>query len=160
MFIEPPPIIEDKQLQNWLRRLWDVLSYEEGEYEPTVTGSTSGSYVMSTYKTAAFTKIGRVVHVQGYLKITSESSPVGDIHISLPFEVANLTELSGYGAGSALVSGHGSTLSNGFSVLPIQGGSYLQIYRVEDDGTLDLLNKDDVDTAWDIIFSVTYLAAT
>ena len=66
--------------------------YEEGLHEVAITCSVSGSYTMSTDKSLAYTKVGRVVHVQGSLGITSETAPNGSLQFSLPFATETLTK--------------------------------------------------------------------
>ena len=59
--------------------------YEEGVYNPALTCSTSGTYGMASgYDSLSYTKIGRLVHVTGALNINSESSPNGQLRMSLP----------------------------------------------------------------------------
>ena len=65
--------------------------YEEGYWDANVTLSGSGTYTMATQKEGAYTKVGRVVHCQGEIEVASESSPVGDLRIALPFTSAALT---------------------------------------------------------------------
>jgi len=104
--------------------------YEEGEYDVTVTPETSGS--ISLYSTSdrfSYTKIGRMVHVNGWVQILSNSSAVGDyININLPFTLADLTDVSGRaGAGVVIndastpdtVNVYGSYASEGTSTLSI-----------------------------------------
>ena len=67
--------------------------YEEGSYDVTITCGGSGSITLnSSFNSAAYTKIGRVVHVHGLISASSVSSPVGFIGLSLPFTPANLSE--------------------------------------------------------------------
>ena len=67
--------------------------YEEGEHVTVLSPSTSGSITKnSSHDTLAYTKIGRVVHIQGRILVSSVSSPVGYVNITLPFAVASLTE--------------------------------------------------------------------
>ena len=64
--------------------------YEEGTHVATLTPSTSGTITLNgSYDTLAYTKIGNLVHVQGYLEVSSVSSPVGRFDISLPFAIAS-----------------------------------------------------------------------
>jgi len=132
--------------------------YQEGTYEPTITCSTSGSYVMSTNKTLAYTKIGRVVHVQGRIDITSESLPVGNINISLPFTSANLTQYAGCSYGSAFLWNHGGNIPNAVTAVVGEGVDYFQLHNVADDGTIQTIDKDDVDTAWSLGVNFSYFA--
>jgi hypothetical protein len=80
------------QLLNW---------YEEGTWTPTFNPSTSGT-ITSTDRAGRYTRIGRLVTVEGYINIASVSSPVGDLRISgLPFTIQN----SAPGAGSVFQYG-------------------------------------------------------
>jgi hypothetical protein len=76
------------ELLNW---------YEEGTWEVTITPETSGTITLSSsFDTASYVRVGRNVHVQGQLQISSSSLPIGTfIKISLPFAIASLLKLSG-----------------------------------------------------------------
>jgi hypothetical protein len=63
--------------------------YEEGTYTATMTCGTSGTITLGS-KTLSYTKIGRQVTVNGYLNVSSVSSPTGAIYINLPFVLAAL----------------------------------------------------------------------
>ena len=73
---------------NWTHNL---DAYEEGTYTATMTPNTSGTITLNN-KTLSYTRIGRVVHVTGYLDFASVSSPVGSVSINLPFTQATTTE--------------------------------------------------------------------
>jgi hypothetical protein len=79
--------------------------YEEGFFTATVTTSTSGTITLNgSIDKLAYTKIGRVVYVQGLLEILSVSSPVGAVVYiqGLPFTTADLDEYAGR-AGTAFM---------------------------------------------------------
>ena len=133
--------------------------YEEGTWEVVITCSSSGGYTMSTNKTASYTKIGRLVHVMGRLSITSEDSPSGNIKFSLPFTIADLTQLAGRGGGQAALWNHGGTLPNGVSVYFDEGGQIFYLMNIADDGTSALINEGNVDTAWDMHFNFSYVTS-
>ena len=137
----------------------EVLNdYEEGEYNPTVTGSTGGSYGLSAGSdTLAYTKVGRVVHVQGYVAVDSESSPSGALLISLPIAAATLTEDADYGWGTLMLANRGSTLTHNLYAF-IQAGSGFYIYKIADDGTAGYVDTDDVDTNYQIGVGFSYIA--
>jgi len=70
--------------------------YEEGEFVPTLTLNGSGTVTMATNTTLSYTKIGRVVHINGVLGISGVSSPVGDLVLgNLPFTSRNATQAAG-----------------------------------------------------------------
>jgi len=56
----------------------ELLSdYEEGTWTPTLTPSTSGTITLGSPNACAYTKIGRVVTVNGLIDTASVSAPVG-----------------------------------------------------------------------------------
>ena len=60
--------------------------FEEGVFGTSFTPSSSGSITLSgTYNNMYYTKIGRVVHVNGFFVVASVSSPQGVLKVSLPF---------------------------------------------------------------------------
>jgi hypothetical protein len=65
--------------------------YEEGTFTVTLLPGTSGSITLDpAYATARYTKIGRVVSIQGVCVVQSISSPVGTLKIGgLPFASGN-----------------------------------------------------------------------
>ncbi len=67
--------------------------YEEGVYAATLTCG-SGSITLNTnIQNLAYTKIGRLVHVQGQIVVSSVSSPSGIVGLSLPFaQAVNLSQ--------------------------------------------------------------------
>jgi ribosomal protein L12E/L44/L45/RPP1/RPP2 len=80
--------------------------YEEGTWTATVTPATSGNITLVTgVNTLAYTKIGRVIQVQGLLEVTSVASPVGGlIQISgLPYTSSN-DAYSGVSGGAIYVA--------------------------------------------------------
>jgi hypothetical protein len=62
--------------------------YEEGTFTSSVTCSVSGT-LTTTYNTGAYTKVGRLVTVTGYIQFSSVSSPNGYMRITLPFSTAS-----------------------------------------------------------------------
>jgi hypothetical protein len=67
--------------------------YEEGTWTPTVTPETSGTITIVSPNACAYTKIGRVVTVNGLIEAASVSSPVGSYVTvnNLPF-TSNATQ--------------------------------------------------------------------
>lgn len=65
------------ELLNW---------YEEGTYTATFTPTTSGSITLNaSYNTLRYTRIGRQVTISGEIRVSSVSSPLGNVNINLPF---------------------------------------------------------------------------
>lgn len=88
----------------------ELLSdYEEGTWTPTLTPSTSGTITLGSPNECAYTKIGRVVTVNGLIDTASVSAPVGTTvsFDNLPF-TSNATgtqRSAGTAVGFALSSG-------------------------------------------------------
>ena len=60
--------------------------YEEGVFQTTVTCGTSGTVTLnSSYDDLRYTKVGRLCTVNGDLRVSSVSSPDGELRIGLPF---------------------------------------------------------------------------
>jgi hypothetical protein len=86
-----------------------LADYEEGTWTPTLTPATSGTITLGSPNLCAYTKIGRVVTVNGLADIASVSAPVGAsvTFNNLPFASnATGTQRSvGAARGFALTSG-------------------------------------------------------
>ena len=71
---------------------------EKGTFTPTVTPSTSGTITLTAAaNTLYYERIGDIVHLQGWLQVSSVSSPVGG-HLNvgaLPYTPADLTDSAG-----------------------------------------------------------------
>ena len=60
--------------------------YEEGVFQTAITMNTSGTVTLNTsFDSISYTKIGRLVMVNGNPRISSVSSPVGSMALTLPF---------------------------------------------------------------------------
>ena len=119
--------------------------YEFGDYDITLTPSTSGSITPnSSENKATYVKIGNFVQAQGRVLVSSVSSPAGDLAINLPFNTTSSQgEQSGSGAPSVFVWS-GTQTNNGLwagffdkgtsafyirwgnSATPSQSASYIQ----------------------------------
>jgi len=110
--------------------------YEEGSWNPTVSPSTSGSITLNaSFDTMSYTKIGRLVHLQGRVDVSSVSSPVGNLVISnLPFVVQNLAEYSGQSVQFAFVTLSASATGLAQAAEVIEGGTSM-VLRPLDWGT-------------------------
>lgn len=135
--------------------------YEEGYYTPTITCTVSGGYTLDgNIDTLAYTKVGRVVHIQGQLTVTGEDAPDGILLISLPFAAATLSERAGYPVGSALLVLHGGNIPNNVVArVPGNGTTTFRLYTVADDGTVADVTSGGVDAAWILLVGFSYIAA-
>jgi len=79
--------------------------YEFGDYDITLTPSSSGSITVDTSENkATYVKIGNFVQAQGRVLVSSVSSPAGDLAINLPFTTTSSQgEQSGSGAPALFV---------------------------------------------------------
>jgi len=87
--------------------------YEEGTYTATIS-CASGSITLNTsFNALRYTKVGRKVHVQGTLAVSSVSSPSGATYLNLPFTSGSDTKRSGNA--DNVISGYfnGSAITNG-----------------------------------------------
>ena len=94
----------------------EVLSdYEEGEFAVTLTPSTSGSIALQAgADTMLYNKVGRVVHCQGQINVSSIASAVGSsIAVNLPFAKLNTTDASEASSGPVTYYN-----TSAYSVLP------------------------------------------
>ena len=109
-------------------------AYEEGVRVVTMSPSYSGDITVGSNNTLAYTKIGRICHVQGYLDVASVSSPVGSYVAidTLPFTPINSTDSSGAAAGSIYMSGLSAALVTNAFVQIVEANARFYIY--ESDG--------------------------
>ena len=134
--------------------------YEEGTYTPTVTNATSGSFtVASAYNTLAYTKVGRLVTVTGSIGIDAESSPNGQIRMSLPFTPAALAEGSdAYYNNGCIPYNHADASTNASPVLYLQGSNANVLFYQITHGTglAGTFDQTDVDGDWGISLMFQY----
>ncbi len=66
--------------------------YEEGTFTPTLVGASSGAASAYSQQYGGYVKVGNLVHVFGYLKITNKGSISGAVKVGgFPFPVVNLS---------------------------------------------------------------------
>lgn len=102
------------QLLNW---------YEEGTYAPSMSPSTSGTITASG--AARYTRVGRLVIVEGYINVSAVSSPTGDLRLgNFPFLINGAHP----GSGSLQVYGFANTVAtNGMYILAVPATTYVII---------------------------------
>jgi len=135
--------------------------YEEGDYDLTVTGSGGSAFTLSgSEEKIAYTKVGRVCHVQGAAQIDGDSGASGTCQFSLPFASASMTDHSGRTYGTAFLLNAGSTLAGKIVVHVPEGSNHFVLVHISDDGaTYDNIDVDDVDASWFIGFTFSYIPA-
>lgn len=128
--------------------------YEEGEAAVTLAASGGGTITVGASNTIAYTKVGRVVHIQGELNVASVSSPLTQLSIAgLPFTSSNtLTDMADRSWLSTSVMNLSSAVTSGDIIAMVGansttisffsggGGSALQYFaNLVDSGTAILV---------------------
>ena len=129
--------------------------YEEGTYNAVISGSTSGTFNMDSNDTLAYTKVGRIVSVQGYIGVSS-GSVSGNLRMTLPFTPTSLPDDAHYNFSSLLIQNTGNT-NNGQKYLFLTGDAWAWFYKVEDGGSAGYMDEGDVDSAFQVAVSFTYI---
>ena len=132
--------------------------YEEGTFTPGWVGQSGAGTTNYNNNTANYTKIGRVVHCNGYTNMSSSSGHSGDwILNNLPFASGN-----GYdflSTGSCFIEHcEWSTNSNWLVTYKSDNDSTMKIYGSERNATWRALSTAD-DSSFGIIWDITYHAA-
>ena len=135
--------------------------YEEGAYEPTMTGSSGGSHTFQTYTHLAYTKIGRLVHIQGYININGGSLS-GNLKLSLPFTVSNdAAGHSRYPAIGLSWRGHGWSANTGeITFAPQPNTTYGEFVSVTPAGAHTWINNTHVNNSYNIRIGGCYITNT
>jgi hypothetical protein len=132
------------------------IDYEEGTWTPVIDCEGSGSFNLnSSYNTGSYIRIGNQCTIAGYLQIDSESSPSGQMNISLPF-VSNANS-----AASKKMSLPLTVREVGGSAPPFHGLSYrdgkIVMIGIGDGGAYNWIDHGDVDTSFSLWLGGTYL---
>ena len=129
--------------------------YEEGDWTPTITASSSNPTVSYSEQIGKYTKIGRMVSIQGRVALSSFSGGSGNFRLSgLPF--TNATSISG--AGTSFFSN--VNLSSGYSTAGLYFGgndSFLSLAESGDDVSASQMAIGVIKSGFYIAFSFTYL---
>jgi hypothetical protein len=133
--------------------------YEEGDYDCTITCSTSGTVTLdSSYHRVGYTKVGRLVTVHGFIVVSSVSSPVGYFKISLPFTPINLTNRAGDSAATLVAQNVASANVADFMGTVNEGGAEI-IVQLGDSTAIQNDSAQQLQANTYISFSTTYSAA-
>ena len=132
--------------------------YEEGTFDPTVTANSGGSITLNSgYNTLSYTKIGRIVHISGQIRVSSVSSPVGNTNITnLPFTAQSTTEQGRAGANCFYYDASAGS-GNYYRAVPIhvtEGTTTLKILNLHSFGGITVAANDE------IAFAFSYIAAS
>ena len=112
----------------------ELDDYEEGTFTPTLNTSTGASLPLNSgIDVMSYTKIGRVVHIQGLIRLASLTNPSGAFFqiIGLPFTTASSSSITQYGGrgGGAI---YYDDVGTGKSVLPFtfsEGQTRFNVYK-------------------------------
>jgi len=134
--------------------------YEEGEHTAVITATTSGTITLdSTNNKLAYTKVGRVVHVQGTIVVDSVSSPVGIAKITLPFTASNsLSGLAERSPPSIWIQGSVSKNTTDFIGYIAEGSNQISVGTGDSTNFLSL-GANQLQASSSIYISVTYTAS-
>jgi len=131
--------------------------YEENEFQVTLAPSSSGTITIDTsIDTLAYTKVGRVCHVQGLIQVSGVSSPIGVLVTlsGLPFTSATLTEFSDSIAFPIRITALGA-LADGFHVGTITSGNTTMSIIANDASSI----ADDFQASTTLEFNFSYITA-
>ena len=139
------------------------IDYEEGFYTYTLPFTSSGTITPRTgYTLLKYIKIGRVCHVFGKIETQGESSPSGQMQLTLPFTAG--TNISG--AGDHCASGmtahfrnFGSSFDDAFIEIT-SGGALASFWRMDHNGSKNNISEGDVDTSFELYINISYHTAT
>jgi len=134
--------------------------YEEGLFVTTVTCTSSGSYTLnSAYDSLAYTKVGRVVHIQGGIVVTGESSPSGTLKLGLPFTIVSLGDIGDRTESPFLLHLHGDGGIERAYLDFVEGRTYAEMANMQDNGVAEAITEARVDTAFNFYVNFSYIAA-
>jgi len=134
--------------------------YEEGYYTATLTCGTSGTIAVSTAKDLfTYTKVGRVVHVQGHLDVASVSSPTGDLQLNLPITGTDSEEEAEGISGSVTISGGTGNVETLAIITGSGTNTYVSIVEQLGTGTTTAADvSNHITTSTDIYAGFSYIA--
>jgi len=118
--------------------------YEEGTWQPSYVCGSGTVTAHASYSLCRYTKIGRMVQIQGLVSTSGVSSPSGSLQMhGLPFAVNNNT--SGESSGNAALAIAGIVdLDSAINVLtmrPEPGTSYISIEEFNGTSTANVADK-------------------
>ena len=122
--------------------------YEEGTYTVSLTCGSGSISLGSTQDTFAYTKIGRLVHIQGHVYVGTTNSASGTLEFNIPFTSnLSLNEQADNGLIGIIVNGTSNT-SNHFAVGYSNTSSRMKIVKTNDTtassgGVADLFGAGD-----------------
>jgi hypothetical protein len=135
-----------------------LADYEEGTYTATLTTGSGSITVNTSFNTLAYTKIGRMMYVTGYITASSVSAPSGFLRLNLPSTITNLSQGAEIVGGQIIVQGSASGVANGFSFIGSGGNAYVSIYISTGNALADAGAQILTGNATDIYISLSYVS--
>jgi hypothetical protein len=129
--------------------------YEEGTWTPTLTASVTNPTVTYLNQVGFYTKVGRMVSIQGRLQISLNTGGVGEFRMSgLPFtNSANIV-----GAGTSWFSNLDLAAGKSMASLYFSGNNnYLSLAESGDNTSAEAMAIGKAASTFDIAFAFTYI---
>ena len=132
--------------------------YEEGVVPITLTPSTSGTLGIGSHNYYAYTKVGRMVSIQGQFSISSSgtANPQGDVRVNLPFVVHNFADVAERGCGPCIMQGVNYTGDYVVATTPTQGVSYFTFNTGASNSNFGSVDASLFGNGDDVRFSLVY----
>ena len=139
------------------------IDYEEGDYTYTLPFSSSGSITPRTgYTKLKYIKIGRMCCVFGKIETDAESSPSGQMRLTLPFTAGTCADSSATTNSSGIYvyfRNHGGGEANYmFDIAESQ--AYGTFWRGSDAGNRESLTEGFVNDEFELYMNISYHTAT
>ena len=135
------------------------LDYEEGSYTYTLLFSSSGSITPRTgYTLLKYIKIGRVCNIFGKIETDAESSPSGQMRLSLPFTAGANDNSVGTSNASGMTThfrNAGATFEDSFLAVGANA-VYASFWRMDHDGTKQTVADGNIDATFELYFNMSY----
>tara|TARA_Y100000310_G_scaffold311693_1_gene358206 strand:+ start:39 stop:518 length:480 start_codon:yes stop_codon:yes gene_type:complete len=136
----------------------DLDDYEEGTFAFSITPSSGSVGLNSGYDTGSYIKVGRLVHIQGNLGLSSGSG-TGVLQLTLPFASGNLTDEAEAASGGIGTYSVDFASANSTPVWELQAGGATTLFFkcAVDNSVWGDFNFSSGDY---FIFSIQYISAT
>jgi len=107
-----------------------VIDQQSNNYVPAVTTGTGTVTLDAAYNTLQYTKTGKLVHVQGLLRLSAIAAPTGTVHISLPFAPATGVNHSNTTAAVVAIDKMAATWTGAPMAVLLPGAQYIALYEL------------------------------
>jgi len=129
--------------------------YEEGTWDAAFTPGGGTVTISTASNRCRYTKIGRLVTVNGFLQVSSVSSPTGPLLITgLPFTIAAATEGDTYSVVSIMADNLETTATGQITGYGAPSSTNIYLYRYQAGAIIGL--APSVKTGSEITFTLTY----